>query len=118
MQHVIYMSNEKNRNLPRRLLLFRLCHFFVLLFYFFGIVSFVTTTPDKVHFQNQLRLSHINVIVPIRLKFKLYAVFNKLGNRIDFLFMGRQATVNYWDFPSKISRNSLKSLVPKIARHD
>ena len=32
--------------------------------------------------------------------------------------MGRQEIVNYWDFPSKISRNCHKSLVPKINRHD
>ena len=32
--------------------------------------------------------------------------------------MGRQYIVNYWDFPSKISKNCHKSLVPKINRHD
>ena len=54
-----------------------ICLFFALILYFFGIVGFVTTTPDKFQFQNQIRLSQINVIVPVRLKFKLYAVFIK-----------------------------------------
>ena len=45
--------------------------FFVLLFGFFAILSFVATTPDKFQFQSQVRLSQINVKVPIRLKFKL-----------------------------------------------
>ena len=88
------------------------------LFYFFGIVSFVTTTLDKFQFQSQVRLSQIKVIVPIRLKFKLYAVFIKWGSRIDFLFMGRLDIVNYWDFPSKIFRHCHKRLVPKIVSHD
>ena len=34
-----------------------LCYFF----YFFAIVSFVITTPDKFQFQSQVRLSQINV---------------------------------------------------------
>ena len=73
-----------------------LCSFF----YFFGFVSFVTTTPEKFQFQSQVLLSQINVIVPIRLKFKLFAVFIESGSRIDFMFMGRQNIVNYWDFSS------------------
>ena len=32
--------------------------------------------------------------------------------------MGRQDIVNYWDFPSKTSRNCHKRLVPKFTRHD
>ena len=32
--------------------------------------------------------------------------------------MGRQDIVNYWDFPSKISRHCHNRLVPKIAGHD
>ena len=32
--------------------------------------------------------------------------------------MGRQDIANYWDFPSKISRNCHKRLVLKISRHD
>ena len=85
---------------------------------FFGFVSFVTTTPDKFKFRSQIRLSQINVMVPIRLKFKRYANFIEWGSRIDFLFMGWQDIVNYWDFPYKISRNCHKSLEPKITRHD
>ena len=113
------MSNERNWIVfLGRLFLFCFCLFFVFLFYLFGIVSFVTTTLDKFQFQSQVRLSQINVIVSIRLKFKFYAVFIKWGCRIDFSFMGRQDIVNYWDFPSKISRNYHKRLVPKITRHD
>ena len=88
------------------------------LFYLFAIVSFVTTTPDKFQFQSQVRLSQIIVIVLIPLKFKLCAVFIKWGSRIHFLFMGRQNIDNYWDFPSKISRNWHKRLVPKNTRQD
>ena len=91
-------------------------------FYVFGIVSFVTTTPDtttpdKIQVQNPVGLSQINVIIPTRLNFKLYAVIFESGSRIDFLFMRRQDIVNYWDFPSKISRNGHKRLVLKITRH-
>ena len=48
---------------------------FVLLFLFFTLVCIVTTSFDKFELQCQKRLSQINVVVPIRLKFKLYAVF-------------------------------------------
>ena len=113
------MSNERKWSVFLcRLFLFHFCFFFVLLFYFFAIVSFVTATADKIQFQNPVRLSQINVIVPIRLKFKLYAVFIKWGSSLDFSFMGRQDIVNCWDFPSKISRKCHKRLVPKITRHD
>ena len=60
------------------------------------------------------KLSQIKVIVPTRLKFKLYAIFLKRGSRINFLFMRGQDIVNIWDFPSKISRHCHKRLVPKI----
>ena len=117
MQIVVYMSNERNWNVfLRSLFLFCFCFFFVFLFYFFSIESFLTTTPDKFQFQSQVRLSQINVIIPMRLKFKLYAVFIEWGCRIDFLILGRQDIVNYWDIPSKTSGN--KRLVPKITRHD
>ena len=88
------------------------------LFYFFAIVRFITTTPDIFQFQSQACLSKINVIVPMRLKFELYAVFIEWGSRIDFLFMGRQDIVNYWDFPSKISRNCHNRLLPKNTRYE
>ena len=69
------MSNEKNwRLVHRRLFLIRFFLFFVLLFHFFAIVSFITTTPDKFQFQNQLRLSQLNVKVPIRLNKSHYVV--------------------------------------------
>ena len=89
VQNVFYMSNERNWNLlHHRLFFFCFYIFFVFLFYFFGVVSFVTTTPDKFQFQSQVRLSQIDVLVPILLKIKLYAVFIERGSRIDFLFMG------------------------------
>ena len=75
VQYVVYMSNERNWIVfLRRLFLFYFCLFFVLLFYLFGIVSFVTTTLEKFQFQSQVRLSQIKVTVPIRLKSKLYRV--------------------------------------------
>ena len=113
------MSNERDWILLfRRLFLFCFGSFFVLLFYFLGILNFVTTTPDKFQFQSQVRLSQINLLACFRLKFKLYAVFNEWGSSINFLFMGRQDIVNYWDFPSKVSTNCHKRLVPKITRHN
>ena len=87
-----------------------LCFFF----YFFRIVSFVTTTPDKFQCQSQVPLSQINVVVSIRLKFTLYAVFFKWGSRTDFLFMGRQNTVNYWDFPSRFPETATKVWYRKL----
>ena len=62
--------------------------------------------------------SRINVVVPIRLKFKLYVVLIEWGGRIKMLFVGHQAIVNYWDFPPYVCRNCLKLLVPKIIWHD
>ena len=87
-------------------------------FYFFGIISFVTTTPDKLNFQSQVHVSQISVIVPIRLKFKFYAVFIDWSNRMDFSFLGRQDIVHDWDIPSKVPKNYQKSLEPKITPHD
>ena len=87
---------------------------YVLLFLFFTLVCIVTTSFDKLEIQCQKRLSQINVIVPIQLKFKFYAVFINCGRWINFLFMRRQNIVNNWDFPSKISRHCHKMLVPKI----
>ena len=96
-QNVVYMSNERNWRLLLLLrcrFLIRFCLFLVLLFYFFSIVNFVTTTSDKFQFPSQKRLSQINVLVPVRLKLKLYAVFIKWSSRIDSLFMGRQGIDN------------------------
>ena len=95
VQNVIYLTNERKWILfLHRVFLIRFYLLLVLLFYFFAIVSFITTAPDKFQFQSEVRLSQINVIVPIPLKFKLYAVFIKWGNRIGFLFMRRQDIVN------------------------
>ena len=86
--------------------------------FFLFILSLVTTTIDLFQFRSQLRLSQINEEIPIRLKLKLYAVFIKIVGRKNQSFVGRQDIVNYWDLPSKISRNCQKSLVPKIAQHE
>ena len=119
VQNVVYMSNERNWCLlQRRLLLVPFYLLIVLPSYFFAIVNFVTTTPDKFQLQSHVGLSQINVIAPIRSKFKLYSVFIEWGSRIDFLFRGWQDIVNYWHFSSKVSRNCHKRLVPKITRHD
>ena len=76
-------------------------------FQFCAIVIFVTVTLDKFRFQSQIRLSQINIVVTIRLKFKLYEIFidNEWSCRINFLFVGQQYNVNYWHLPYKISRN-------------
>ena len=121
VQIVVYMSREKSWSffvlLRRHRFLIRFCLLFVLLFYFSGIVSFVTTTLAEFQFQSQVKLSQINVTVPTPLKFKLFAVFNESGSRTSFLFVGRPDIVNYWYLPSKVSRNCQKWLVPRIARH-
>ena len=65
-----------------------------------------------------MRLSQINVIIQIRLKIKLWAVFINWGSRINFLFVGQQDIVNNKNFPSTISRNYHKRLLPKITWQD
>ena len=96
LQNVSYMCNGRNWSLL--LVLFRLhirySFFFVHLLDCFAIVSFITTTFDIFQFQSPVRLSQINVIVPIRLKFQLYANLIKWGGRMVFLFVGRQGIVN------------------------
>ena len=76
-------------------------------FQFCAIVIFVTVTLDKFRLQSQIRLSQINIVVTTRLKFKVYENFidNEWCCRINFLFVGQQDNVNYWDLPYKISRN-------------
>ena len=119
MQNVVYIKKKKNWslfNLVRRRFLICFYLFFVLFVNFFAIVSFVTTTLDQSQFQNHVRPSQINVNVPIRLKFKLYAVFAEWDSRADFLFSARQDIVNFSDFRSNVSRNCNRSLLPKITR--
>ena len=99
-------------------LLIRFCLSFVLFFRLLCSCKFVTTTPDKFQLHRQVRVSQINVRVPIRLKFKLYAFFIEWGIMMNFLCLGRQYIVNYCEFPSKFSRNCQKRFAPKIARHD
>ena len=77
--------------------------------------------PNHDPWQVSVSKAHTSVsnqlVVPIRLKFKLYAIFIEWGSRIKFLSVGRQDINNYKEFPSKISRTCYKSLLPKIARH-
>ena len=94
------------------------CPFFVFFFTFFVIASFVITTLYKFQFQSQLRLSQINIVIPLFLKVKLYAFCAEWDSKKKLLFMGRQEIAIYWDFPSKISGNCHKKLVPKNARHE
>ena len=86
----------------------------VLLFLFLTLLCIVTTSFDKFELQFQKRLSEINVKVPIRLNFKLFAVFIQWGSWIILLFMRGQDIVNNWDFASKISRHCHKRLELKI----
>ena len=85
----------------------------VLLFPLLTIVCIVTTSFDIFKLQCPEILSKISLKVPIRLKFKLYAVFIMWSSWIIFMFMRRQNIVSIWDFPSKISGHCHKSLVPK-----
>ena len=132
MQIVVYMGNGRNCSLFLLLLFLLLLFLFLLLlsvsssafescwcsfFNFFDIVRFVTTTLDKFHFHSQVRLSQINVLVPLSLKFKLQAVFTEWASRIDFMFVGWHNIVNYWVFPSSISGNCHKRLVTKTVWH-
>ena len=122
VQNIFYMSNERDRCLllllSRRFLI-RSCLFVLLFSYFSDFETFVTTSTEKYQFQSQVRLSQINIIVPIRSRIKLNAVFMKWGSSsINLMFVGRQDIVNYWGFPSKNSKNGHKRLVPKTARHD
>ena len=67
--------------------------FVVLCFNFFGFVSIFTTTFKHFQFWSQESLAVVKVIVPMRLKFKLYAVFIEWGSKISFLFVvGRETS--------------------------
>ena len=90
VQNVLYKSNERNWSLllpVRRRFLICFWLFFVL---FFVIVTFVTTTLDNIQFQSQVRLSQINLVVPIYLKFKRYSIFNEWGGGLNFLVVAPQ----------------------------
>ena len=89
------------------------CSLFQLLI-FIGTVS---TTLEQFQFQRKVWLSQINVI-SIPLKFKLYAVLINWGSSINFKFVGRQDTVNYWDFTNKILKNCQINFILKTVRHD
>ena len=117
VQIVLYVCNDMNSSLfvlfPCRFLI-RFCLFFALFFHLFVNVSFVSTTLDKFQRHCRIRLSQINVVTTIRLKFKLYAFFIEWDGRINFLFVRGQDIINSWDFPYVISRNCLEKLVPKL----
>ena len=91
MQYVVYVVNSSY-------FFFVVCScfsennrlIFVLFFLFLTLVCNVMTSVDKFELQCQKRLSQINVIVPIRLAFKLYAIFIKWGGQLNFLFMQGQ----------------------------
>ena len=107
------MSNERNWSLLfllRCRFLIRFSFVFVLFFHCIGIVSFVTNILDRFQLQSRVRLSQINIIVLIRLKFNLYAVFMKSSSSIRFFFVRRWSIVTYWDFLSKISWNCYKKV--------
>ena len=55
---------------------------FAPVFFFSGIVSFVTAVLDKFLFQSQVRMSQIIVVVLIRLKFDVNAFFIEWGSGI------------------------------------
>ena len=81
------------------------------------MVSFVTTILDKFRFQSQVHLSHLSlmdVVVPIRLKFKHYSLSSKWGSRINLSFVGWQDIFNYWVCPSEDCGNCHKRLIPKL----
>ena len=108
-------DNEKNCShlfLFRGWFLIHFCLLFALFFIFFRIVSFVTTTLDRGQFPSQVRPSEINIVVPIRLKTKLYAVFIERSSSINFLFVGQQHIVSYWDF------QDFQKLAQKVARQE
>ena len=86
---------------------------FVFLFLFLTLVCIATTSFDKVELQCQKRLSQINVIVPIRLKFKLYALFIKWSNWIKFLFMYRTSST-VGTFPSWFLDTATKGWYRKL----
>ena len=54
----------------------------------FGFVSFVTTIIDQSQLQGQDFLCQINIISPIRLNFKLHAIFFERGSRGQVLLAG------------------------------
>ena len=74
VQNVVYKSNEGNWCLLVVTISSSAFAAFFLLFNFSDLWSFVTTTLDNIRSQSQVSLSQINVILRIRLKFKLYAV--------------------------------------------
>ena len=86
----------------------------VLLFLFFTLECIVATSFDKFELQCQKRLSQVNVIVPVRLKFKLYAVFIQRDSWIIVLFMRGQDIVNNWAFPPRFPDTATKGWYRKL----
>ena len=119
MQYVVCIGNSSYFFL----FFFVICSFFsgnnrlifLLRYLSLTLVCIVTTSFDKLKLQCRKKLSQIKVRVPIRMKFKLYAILIKWGKWKNFLFLRGQDIVNNRDYPSKICRHCHKRLVPKIA---
>ena len=109
----MYKSNEKHCSIFFRLIvcssLFRLI--IVLFFHVNKIASILTWTCDQFEFQSLEKLSQLDAVVPMRLIFNLFAIFVDWGNGICFFSMGIPVFIKYLNFPSKISRNCLNTVV-------
>ena len=112
------MSKESNWSLFVQLrcrrFLMRFCLFLVLFFYFFVLVSFTSTTLDKFHFPRPVRLSQVNIKVPIRLKLKFYAIFIEWGGRIDFLFVVDKTSSTTGTSPPSFPETATKEWYRKL----
>ena len=119
VQNVVYMSNERNwnnllfhRRFPHPLLLPLRASFFHWHFKFRNHNTWqVLFLKPSTSVSNQVK-------VPIRLKFRIFKNFIEWGGKTKFWFLGQQHIVNYWDFPSRISRKCHERLVPNITRDD
>ena len=77
----------------------------VLFFLFLTLVWIVTTSFDKFKLQCQKRLSQINVLLPIRLKFKLYAVFK---SELVYCSCEDRTSSTIWTFPPRFADTATK----------
>ena len=77
---------------------------------FIGFVSFLTATLDQFHFQSRKWSAQSNVKISIRFKVIFFAFFIHWVSRTNFLLVGRQDIVNYWDFPPRLPEATTKGL--------
>ena len=117
MQKFVHMSKKRKWSILHLFLFLRfpcfysLFWFFLVLFFnFFPVICFVSTIFDKIQFQSQVKLSQVNVIDPIRLNFKLYAVFIKWGSGIRFFVRGMKTHRQL----QGISRQGFQKLPKKV----